>query len=93
MQLVTKVYKEKRKGQSFELAFPMGSPDDVDRVYKELVTKGATAVKESEMMPWGRKTAFIADPDGSIHEIYSYKPEDFAREERDEACRIPSIAF
>lgn len=48
MQLVTKVYKEKRKGQSFELAFPVGSPDDVDRVYKELVAKGATAVREPE---------------------------------------------
>ena len=48
MQLVTKVYKEKRKGQSFESAFPLGSPDDVDRVYKELVTKGATAVEEPE---------------------------------------------
>ena len=26
-------------------------------------------------MPWMRKTAFIADPDGNIHEIYSCKVE------------------
>ena len=48
MQLVTKVYKEKRKGQSFELAFPVSSPDDIDRVNKELAAKGATAVREPE---------------------------------------------
>jgi hypothetical protein len=28
-------------------------------------------------MPWGRRTAFIGDPDGKIHELYSYRPEDF----------------
>lgn len=27
------------------------------------------------MMPWVRKTAFIADPDGNIHEIHSYRKE------------------
>jgi catechol 2,3-dioxygenase-like lactoylglutathione lyase family enzyme len=70
-------YQEQRKGQSFELAFPVGSPEDVDRTYSEIVAKGATPIKEPEMMPWGRKTAFFADPDGNIHEIYSYKPEDF----------------
>jgi catechol 2,3-dioxygenase-like lactoylglutathione lyase family enzyme len=70
-------YQEQRKGQSFELAFPVGSPEDVDRTYSEIVSKGATPIKEPEMMPWGRKTAFFADPDGNIHEIYSYKPEDF----------------
>ena len=69
-------YGEASRGHSFELAFPVGSPDDVDRVYSEIVAKGATPVKEPEMMPWMRKTAFIADPDGNIHEIYSYKVED-----------------
>jgi lactoylglutathione lyase len=69
-------YVEARRGQSFELAFPVGGPDDVDRVYEEVVSKGAFAIKAPEMMPWGRKTAFIADPDGNIHEIYSYRPEE-----------------
>ena len=69
-------YREPRAGQTFELAFPVGTPDDVDRVYKEVTGKGAIPVKEPEMMPWGRKTAFISDPEGNIHEIYSYKPED-----------------
>ena len=69
-------YQEQRKGQSFELAFPVGSPEDVDRTYSEIVAKGATPIKGPEMTPWGRKTAFFADPEGNIHEIYSYKPED-----------------
>jgi catechol 2,3-dioxygenase-like lactoylglutathione lyase family enzyme len=60
-------YQEQRKGQSFELAFPVGSPEDVDRTYSEIVAKGATPIKEPEMMPWRRKTAFFADPDGNIH--------------------------
>ena len=69
-------YHEPRTGQTFELAFPVGTPEDVDRFYKEITGNGATPIKEPEMMPWGRKTAFIADPEGNIHEIYSYKPED-----------------
>lgn len=69
-------YRESRVGQTFELAFPVGTPDDVNRVYKEITVMGATPIKEPEMMPWGRKTAFIADPEGNIHEIYSYIPED-----------------
>ena len=69
-------YKEERGSHAFELAFPVGDPDDVVRVYSEVVAGGATPIKGPEMMPWGRKTAFIADPDGNIHEIYSHKPED-----------------
>lgn len=66
-------YRKPCEGQLFELAFLVGSPEDVDRVYEELVAKGATPLKMPEMMPWGRRTGFIADPEGNIHEIYSYK--------------------
>ena len=55
-------YQEQRKGQSFELAFPVGSPEDVDRTYSEIVAKGATPVKEPEMMPWGKKNCFFRRP-------------------------------
>ncbi|MCW4048807.1 MAG: VOC family protein [Candidatus Bathyarchaeota archaeon] len=68
-------YTETRSGQSFELAFPVGSPHEVDRAYSLVVEMGATPIKAPEMMPWGRKTAFIADPEGNIHEIYSEKIE------------------
>jgi len=32
--------------------------------------------KLTETMPWGRRTAFIADPEGNIHEVYSLREED-----------------
>jgi catechol 2,3-dioxygenase-like lactoylglutathione lyase family enzyme len=70
-------YREERGSHAFELAFPVGEPDDVYRVYGEVLAGGATPIKGPEIMTWGRKTAFIGDPDGNIHEIYSYKPEDF----------------
>lgn len=68
-------YSHNSTGQSFELALPAGSPENVDKLYNEIVHNGATPIKAPEMMPWGRKTGFIADPDGNIHEIYSDKSE------------------
>jgi len=67
-------YGEMPKGHRFELAIPAGSPEDVERLYADVVAKGARPVKPPKMMPWGRSTAFIADPDGNIHELYSLKP-------------------
>jgi len=64
-------YGGEARGQRFELAFPAGTPMDVDKLYEMLVERGAGAVKPPETMPWGRCTAFIADPKGNIHEIYS----------------------
>ena len=66
-------YRDERKGQSFELAFPLPSPEDVGKAYDEIIAKGAIVVKAPEMMPWGRMTAFFADPDGNIHELYSLR--------------------
>lgn len=64
-------YKEKPSGHSFELAFPVESPQEVDKKYAELVAGGAKPVKSPADMPWGQRTAFFADPDGNIHEIFS----------------------
>jgi uncharacterized glyoxalase superfamily protein PhnB len=66
-------YKEQRVGQGFELAFPLDSPEEVDRAYDEIVSKEATPIKGPEMMPWGRRTAFFTDPEENIHELYSLK--------------------
>lgn len=63
-------FLEEKKGQSFELAFPCDSPEDVEKTYKGLIGKGATAIKAPAQMPWGQTTAFFADPDGNIHEIF-----------------------
>ena len=69
-------YKEKRKGQSFKLAFPLTSQEEVGKAYDEIITKGALAVKAPELMSWGRTTAFFADPDGNIHELYSLREDE-----------------
>lgn len=63
-------YREGRRGQSFELAFPCDSPEDVDRSYDAIIAKGATPIGPPATMPWGMRTAFFADPDGNIHELY-----------------------
>lgn len=64
-------FLETRKGQVFELAFPVASPSEVDTVYALLVKKGASAIKAPEDVPWNQRAGFIADPDGNIHEIFA----------------------
>ncbi len=64
-------FKESRRGQSFELAFPLATPEEVDLAYSEIIAKGASSIKEPSNMPWGQRTAFFADPDGNIHELFS----------------------
>ncbi len=66
-------YNEAAKGQRFELAFPLSSAEEVGKVYDEVVMKGATPIKAPKLMPWGRTTAFFADPEGNIHELYSLR--------------------
>ncbi|WP_206458270.1 VOC family protein [Anaerovorax sp. IOR16] len=64
-------YKKLRIGQSFELAFPCKSPEDVDKSYKDIISKGGVPVHEPQNMPWNQRTALFSDPDGNIHEIFS----------------------
>lgn len=64
-------YTEKKHGHSLELAFEAGSPEDVGVQFDALVKKGATPIKKPANMPWGQRTAFFADPDGNIHEIFA----------------------
>lgn len=64
-------YLDKKSGQRFELAFPLPDADSVGLEYNEIISKGATPISPPEMMPWGRMTAFFADSDGNIHELYS----------------------
>lgn len=64
-------YRKVEVGQSFELAFPCKSPNDVDETFIELVKNGATSIHEPHNMPWNQRTALFADPDGNIHEIFA----------------------
>jgi lactoylglutathione lyase len=63
-----------RKGQSFELAFPCDSPEAVDASYASVVINGAIPIKAPANMPWGQRTAFFADPEGNIHELFAELP-------------------
>ena len=69
-------YKEAAKGQAFELAFPLDSLEEVDRVYADIMAKGATPIQSPAKMAWGQYTAFFADPEGNIHELFSELPEE-----------------
>lgn len=64
-------FKEKVAGQSFELAFPVDSPEAVDTTYAEIVALGAVPIHSPADMPWGQRTAFFADPDGNVHELFA----------------------
>jgi lactoylglutathione lyase len=64
-------FSEPVHGQAFELAFPLPTQDDVDRAYAEITANGATPIQPPATMPWGQRTAFFADPDGNIHELFA----------------------
>ena len=57
--------------QSFELAFRVENPVLLDETYIELLARGARPICAPKDMPWGQRTAFFADPEGNIHEIFA----------------------
>jgi lactoylglutathione lyase len=67
----SQLFQDKPTGQMFELAFPQPSKAEVDSTYYEIINKGALPIKESSDMPWGQRTAFFADPDGNVHELFA----------------------
>lgn len=69
------IFLKTPEGLSFELAFPCDSADDVDLSYEILLSKGAKPVQAPSTMEWGQRTAFFADPDGNIHELFSELPQ------------------
>lgn len=64
-------YQDQRSGQAFELAIQVESSAQVDRAYLQIIARGGKAVTPPADMPWGQRTAFFADPEGNIHEIFS----------------------
>ena len=45
--------------------------EDVEAAYARAVEAGAAAVSEPEEKPWGQRTAYVRDPDGTLIEIAS----------------------
>jgi len=60
-----------RSGQTFELAFPLPSAAELNQAYADIVAKGAVPIQPPANMPWNQRTAFFADPDGNIHELFT----------------------
>jgi lactoylglutathione lyase len=44
--------------------------EDVDVVYKTLTDKGVAFIKPPKSQPWGRRTAYFADPEGNLWELW-----------------------
>jgi catechol 2,3-dioxygenase-like lactoylglutathione lyase family enzyme len=53
------------------IAFLCDSPEEVDRVYGELVDAGARAAKEPWDAFWGQRYAEVADPDGNLIDLFA----------------------
>jgi uncharacterized glyoxalase superfamily protein PhnB len=52
-------------------AFRCESPEEVDRVYRELLDAGATSYKEPFDAFWGQRYAQLCDPDGTVIDLYA----------------------
>ena len=56
-------------------AFRCESPDEVDRVYTELLEAGGSTHKEPWDAFWGQRYAQVKDPDGTVIDLYAPLPE------------------
>jgi len=56
-------------------AFRCDSPEDVDRVYAELLSAGGSAHKEPWDAFWGQRYAQVKDPDGTVIDLFAPLPE------------------
>jgi uncharacterized glyoxalase superfamily protein PhnB len=56
-------------------AFRCDSPEEVDRVYAELLEAGASPHKEPWDAFWGQRYAQFKDPDGTIVDLFAALPE------------------
>ena len=65
---------EYRTGLSghYEIALKVDSFSEVDKTFAEAVARGAKPVMQRENMPWGRRTCYVADPEGNLIEIGSF---------------------
>jgi len=55
-----------------EIALSVENFAAVDRVYADVVAKGAQPVMPPTTEPWGQRTCYIADPEGNLIEIGSF---------------------
>ncbi len=58
---------------TMELSFDVPTFADVDKEYDRAVDMGATPVFKPTTEPWGQRTCYVADPEGNLIEISSFK--------------------
>lgn len=58
---------------TMEISFDVPTFSDVDKEYQRAVGMGATSIMEPTTEPWGQRTCYIADPEGNLVEISSFK--------------------
>ncbi len=64
-------YTKKLNGH-FEIALKVKNFIEVDKVYAEVINKGAVSVMAPTTEPWGQRTCYVADPEGNLIEIGSF---------------------
>lgn len=60
---------------TMEISFDVPTFADVDKEYSRAVSMGAKSVFEPTTEPWGQRTCYVADPEGNLIEISSFKEE------------------
>jgi catechol 2,3-dioxygenase-like lactoylglutathione lyase family enzyme len=63
-----------RGGHRVALAFDCGAPQDVDRLFSELVAAGYREHKAPWDAFWGQRYAMIYDPDGNGVDLFAPQP-------------------
>jgi uncharacterized glyoxalase superfamily protein PhnB len=56
-------------------AFKCDSPEEVDRVYAELLETGGSSHKEPWDAFWGQRYAQVTDPDGTVIDLFAPLPD------------------
>lgn len=56
-----------------EISFDVPTFADVDKEYRRIISMGAQSILQPTTEPWGQRTCYIADPEGNLIEISSFK--------------------
>jgi len=64
-------YAENINGH-YEVALSAENYREVDKAYKEVVSKGGKSIMPPTTEPWGQRTCYVADPEGNLIEIGSF---------------------
>ena len=64
-----------KRGEEHGGAFRCETPEEVDRVYAELLAAGAAGRKEPWDAFWGQRYAQLKDPDGTVIDLFAPLPQ------------------